>query len=83
MADAVEPARLPLATAHWPHPESLMPTLKITQVRSAIGRPEDQKRTVRALGLRKLHQTVEHEATPQIRGMVTKVQHLLHVEEQG
>jgi large subunit ribosomal protein L30 len=60
-----------------------MPTLKITQVRSAIGRPEDQKRTVRALGLRRLNQTVEHDATPQIRGMVVKVRHLLRVEEQA
>lgn len=58
-----------------------MPTLKITQVRSAIKRPEDQKRTVRALGLRRLHQTVEHEATPQIRGMIARVQHLVRVEE--
>lgn len=58
-----------------------MPTLKITQVRSAIKRPEDQKRTVRALGLRRLHQTVEHEATPQILGMIARVQHLVRVEE--
>lgn len=58
-----------------------MPTLKITQVRSAIKRPESQKRTVRALGLRRLHQTVEHEATPQILGMIARVQHLVRVEE--
>ena len=54
-----------------------MAKLRITWTRSAIGRPEVQKRTVRALGLRKLNQTVEHEDTPQIRGMVTKVSHLV------
>ncbi len=54
-----------------------MAKLRITWKRSAIGRPEVQKRTVRALGLRKLNQTVEHEDTPQIRGMVTKVSHLV------
>ncbi|MDD2452906.1 MAG: 50S ribosomal protein L30 [Synergistaceae bacterium] len=54
-----------------------MAKLRITWKRSTIGRPEDQKRTVRALGLRKLNQTVEHEDTPQIRGMVTKVSHLV------
>ena len=54
-----------------------MAKLRITWKRSTIGRPEDQKRTVRALGLRKLNQTVEHEDTPQIRGMVNKVSHLV------
>ena len=54
-----------------------MAKLRITWKRSAIGRPEVQKRTVRSLGLRKLNQTVEHEDTPQIRGMVTKVSHLV------
>ena len=54
-----------------------MAKLRITWKRSAIGRPEVQKRTVRARGLRKLNQTVEHEDTPQIRGMVTKVSHLV------
>ena len=58
-----------------------MATVKITQVRSAIRRTEDQKRTVRALGIRRMHQTVEHEATPQIRGMIAVVQHLVRVEE--
>jgi large subunit ribosomal protein L30 len=58
-----------------------MKKIKIKQVRSGIGRPERQKRTLVALGLRKLHQTVEHEATPQILGMVGKVQHLVIVEE--
>ncbi len=55
--------------------------IKITQIRSIIGRPEDQKRTIKALGLRKLHHSVEHTATPQILGMVNKVRHLVKVEE--
>lgn len=58
-----------------------MATLKITQVRSSIRKPGNQKRTMEALGLRRMHQTVEHEATPQIRGMIATVQHLLRVEE--
>lgn len=58
-----------------------MATVKITQVKSAIRRPANQKATVRALGLRRLHQTVEHEATPQIRGMIATVQHLVRVDE--
>ena len=58
-----------------------MATLKITQVRSIIRTPGNQKRTMEALGLRRMHQTVEHEATPQIRGMVRKVEHLVRVEE--
>jgi large subunit ribosomal protein L30 len=55
--------------------------LQITLKRSLIGRPEDQRATVRALGLTKLHQSVEHEDTPSIRGMVTKVTHLVEVKE--
>ncbi|MGD1844222.1 MAG: 50S ribosomal protein L30 [Salibacteraceae bacterium] len=58
-----------------------MATIKVTQVRSRIDRPERQKRTLDALGLRKMHQTVEHEATPQILGMVNRVSHLVKVEE--
>ena len=54
--------------------------IKITQVKSAIDRPERQKRTMRALGIKKLHQTVELEATPQILGMVEKVRHMVTVE---
>jgi large subunit ribosomal protein L30 len=57
--------------------------LKITQVRSAIGRPGVQGRTLRALGLRRMHQTVVHRDTPQIRGMVFQIQHLVRVEELG
>ncbi len=55
--------------------------LKIRQVRSAINRPGVQKRTVRALGIRRLHQAVVHDDTPQIRGMVNRVIHLVTVEE--
>ncbi len=55
--------------------------LRITLVRSPIGYSRDQKATVRALGLRRLHQTVEKADTPTIRGMVAKVQHMLKVEE--
>jgi large subunit ribosomal protein L30 len=58
-----------------------MATIKIKQVRSAIKRPAVQKATVKALGLRKINQVVEHEATPQILGMVKKVQHLIEVVE--
>lgn len=55
--------------------------LRVTQVHSAIKREESQKRTVRALGLRRLQQTVVHDDTPAIRGMIRKIQHLLRVEE--
>jgi len=55
--------------------------LKIKQVRSAINRLERQKRTIRALGIRRMEQTVVHEDTPQIRGMIRKVAHLVEVEE--
>jgi large subunit ribosomal protein L30 len=55
--------------------------IKITQVKSTIDRSKRQKDTMKALGLRKMHASVEHEATPQIRGMVAKVQHLVKVEE--
>ncbi len=55
--------------------------LKITQVKSGIDRPERQKRTIRALGIRKLNHTVVHADTPQIRGMIAKVSHLVSVEE--
>lgn len=57
--------------------------LYITLVHSTIGRPESQRRTVKALGLDKLYQTVKHDDTPQIRGMINKVIHLVKVEEVG
>jgi len=56
-----------------------MATIKIKQVRSAIRRTARQKATIQALGLKKLNQIVEKEATPQILGMVKKVQHLVEV----
>lgn len=56
-------------------------TLRVTLVKSAIGYPKPQKDTVRALGLRRLNQTVEHKDTPSIRGMLTRIIHLLHIEE--
>ncbi|MBM3185577.1 MAG: 50S ribosomal protein L30 [Bacteroidetes bacterium] len=56
-----------------------MSTIKIKQVKSAIKRPADQKATIKALGFRKLNQTIEKEATPQIMGMVNKVQHLIQI----
>jgi large subunit ribosomal protein L30 len=56
-------------------------TLKITYVRSIIGQKPAAQRTVQALGLRRLHQTVELEDSPQLRGMVHKVRHLVEVEE--
>lgn len=60
-----------------------MAKIKITQVKSAIDRPERQKRTLRALGLTKLNASREVEATPQVLGMVRKVDHLVKVEEQA
>ncbi len=58
-----------------------MAKIKVRQVRSAIKRPRDQKRTLAALGLRKIGQVVEHEDTPNILGMVNKVKHLVSTEE--
>ncbi|MGC1184180.1 MAG: 50S ribosomal protein L30 [Candidatus Dormiibacterota bacterium] len=54
--------------------------LRVTWVKSAIGYGDDQKRTIRALGLRRLHQTVEHHDSPSVRGMVVAVRHLVKVE---
>jgi large subunit ribosomal protein L30 len=58
-----------------------MKKVRITLVRSGIGHPKRQKDTLKALRLTKLHKTVEHEATPQILGMINKVKHLVKVEE--
>ena len=58
-----------------------MKKIRITQVRSGIGRPLRQKRTLQALSIHRMHHTVEKEATPQILGMVAKVNHLVTVEE--
>jgi len=59
----------------------IMKKIKVTQVKSVIDRSERQKKTMEALGLRKLNSVVEVEATPQILGMVRKVTHLVKVEE--
>ena len=58
-----------------------MAKIRITQTRSRIGSTTRQKRTLDALGLRKMQKTVELEASPQILGMINKVKHLLKVEE--
>jgi large subunit ribosomal protein L30 len=55
--------------------------IKITQVRSTIGRPQDQKDTMEALGLGKIRRSVEHVANPALLGMVKKISHLVKVEE--
>jgi large subunit ribosomal protein L30 len=58
-----------------------MSRLRITQVRSVIGRPRPQRDTIRSLGLKRLHDVVVKEDRPEIRGMVFKVSHLVKVEE--
>lgn len=58
-----------------------MAKVKITQCKSSIDRSKKQKATLIALGLKKMHQTVEHEVSPQIMGMVAKVDHLVKVEQ--
>ena len=56
-------------------------TLRITWTKSSIGYPKDQKATIKALGLHRLHQTVEHPDSLQLRGQVYKVKHMVDVEE--
>lgn len=58
-----------------------MAKLKITQTKSVIGSPRRQRRSLEALGIRRMHQTVEHDDSPQIRGMIDRVKHLVEVEE--
>jgi large subunit ribosomal protein L30 len=58
-----------------------MAKVQITQIKSTIDRPERQKRTIQALGLGKINRTVEHDLTPQIAGMINKVNHLVSVKE--
>jgi large subunit ribosomal protein L30 len=58
-----------------------MKKVLVTKVKSTIKRPKDQKRTMEALGLRKIGQSREHVLTPQIQGMINKVKHLIKVEE--
>lgn len=57
-----------------------MSKVRITQIKSAIDRPQVQKDTLKGLGIKKLHGTAEKEVTPQIQGMINKVQHLVKVE---
>ena len=64
-----------------PKKETSGKTLRVTLVRSPIGYTKDQKATARALGLRRLNQTVEHQDTPALRGMLFKIIHLLRIEE--
>ncbi len=66
-----------------PRKETGGKTIRVTLVRSPISYSKDQKATVRALGLRRMHQTVEHRDNPALRGMIQKVIHLVQVEEQG
>lgn len=58
-------------------------TVFVTLVRSPIGYTKDQKATALALGLRRMHQTIEHRDTPSLRGMINKISHLVQVEEAG
>lgn len=58
-----------------------MAKLKVTQIRSSIDRPKDQKATIRRLGLHRLHDSVVKEDRPEVRGMIAKVSHLVRVEE--
>ncbi|ACU08445.1 50S ribosomal protein L30 [Kaistella palustris] len=58
-----------------------MAKIQVKQVKSAIGRTKTQKRTLEALGLKKLHQVVEHDDTPSILGMVSAVSHLVEVQK--
>ena len=60
---------------------TIMAKLRITQVKSSIGSTKRQKLTLAALGLKKLNRPIEHEATPQIIGMINKMSHLISVEE--
>jgi large subunit ribosomal protein L30 len=64
-----------------PKQETSDKAVRVTLVRSPIGYTKDQKKTVLALGLRRMHQTVEHQDNPALRGMIRKVTHLLRVEE--
>ena len=61
--------------------KDIMAKIKVTQVKSVIDRSKRQKATMEALGLRKINRSVVHEATPQILGMVAKVNHLVKVEQ--
>ena len=64
-----------------PKKESTDKTIRVTLVRSPIGYPKIQKATVKALGLRRMHQTVEQKDNPAVRGMIQKIIHLVQIEE--
>jgi large subunit ribosomal protein L30 len=64
-----------------PNKQTNEKTVFVTLVRSPIGYTKDQKATALALGLRRMHQTIEHRDTPALRGMINKIAHLLQVEE--
>lgn len=64
-----------------PNKEENNKTVFVTLVRSPIGYTKDQKATVLALGLHRMHQTIEHRDTPAVRGMIRKIIHLVQVEE--
>jgi large subunit ribosomal protein L30 len=64
-----------------PKKETSDKTVRVTLVRSPIGYTKDQKKTVLALGLRRMHQTVEHTDNPALRGMIRKIIHLVQIEE--
>lgn len=64
-----------------PKKETTGKTLRVTLVKSPIGYTKDQKRTARALGLKRMNQTVEHTDSPALRGMLDKIIHLLRIEE--
>lgn len=64
-----------------PKKESSNKNIRVTLVRSPIGYTKDQRATAKSLGLRRLHQTVEHKDTPALRGMIQKIIHLVQVEE--
>jgi large subunit ribosomal protein L30 len=70
-----------MAKARKPAPAA--GTVKIKMIGSVIGCTEDQRATVRGLGLRKLHQVVERQDTPMVRGMIKKIPHLVAVVDQG
>lgn len=58
-----------------------MAKVRITQIKSSIGQSERQKRILAALGLKKMHQTVEHDDSPQVMGMINKLKHLVKAEK--
>lgn len=81
VADVVEEADVAETKASAKNTGKTLKMLKITWVRSQIGYPKDQRATIESLGLHRLNQTVEHEDTPQVRGQIFKVKHMLNVEE--